>query len=811
MDSYSNQFVREHHDFVLKLNIKSAEGSNQIRRVRLPRLLDAAGKISYDELVGLTIAFTFPEGSPQNYTVSLTYFDVDEDTVTIASTEELIDAIEQFAEKKLLRLTTDVKPKETPTPLSAPETAAYEPSTIDDTNVTPQIKGALDTFAGILSMAVNHLQEGLAAPGTQSRETTVTVTPEWEESTPSVPQAAAPVPSPDCEESPAAAPESPNVEPEFHEGKPFIHGRHTCDSCLVTPIIGKRYHATNLPDYDLCENCYVNYSGQEVKFEPAELERDRPFQARWHRRREKIERFQQRRSVTYERMSRRHDRGPPGFFAHHGAGQFGNRWEGCHAGRAPQCHPGRPGPIPTSRPPFATPHEPPRNDCTSPNVQTSSSSNDRHTDFDEALKEAIRRSLRDIAPREAELMEEPKPAATEHVVSFSKEVEHMVESEPAATEDVVSSPKEAELMEESKPAAIEDVVSSPKEAELMEESKPAAIENVVSSPKEAELMEESKPAAIEDTVSAQKEAEHVEESKPEVDVQNSRDSYSLKMEDSVSNSEPVVESQYAHESDIYVEPDYVDECGFDSEEAKAMEEAMETESVDSEKLMTEDDQKPAAVEHASDRNLLDVSREDSFQSEAVGNGEIAEAVGATLDLVAGMISDMLSEAGSPLKKTTTQADNLKPAPKEAEPGALIVEPVESVTIRAVTADEGEWQVVGCDDEVDFMQHDEDIARAAEMLGSALFQSSTKGSDEIGFHENLSNLSDSFSVPSIVPSLSVGDAQRSRWSAQLMKLKELGFEDDAQCIEILERLQAANIGVDSQDDVSVTQVVNALLE
>lgn len=52
---------------------------------------------------------------------------------------------------------------------------------------------------------------------------------------------------------------------------PFIHGRHTCDQCLTTPIIGTRYHALNLPDYDLCANCYGNYKGSEIVFEEAQL------------------------------------------------------------------------------------------------------------------------------------------------------------------------------------------------------------------------------------------------------------------------------------------------------------------------------------------------------------------------------------------------------------------------------------------------------------------------------------------------------------------------------------------------------------
>lgn len=52
---------------------------------------------------------------------------------------------------------------------------------------------------------------------------------------------------------------------------PFIHGRHTCDQCLTTPIVGTRYHALNLPDYDLCAICFGNYKGSEIVFEEAQL------------------------------------------------------------------------------------------------------------------------------------------------------------------------------------------------------------------------------------------------------------------------------------------------------------------------------------------------------------------------------------------------------------------------------------------------------------------------------------------------------------------------------------------------------------
>jgi len=680
--------------------------------------------VSYDELVGLTIAFTFPEGSPQNYTVSLTYFDVDEDTVTIASTDELVDAIEQYANKKVLRVSTEVKPRTSVLPQPSPRTDP-QTSSREEPPVSPQLKGALDTFVGILSMAVTHLQEGLAAPSTQPRATTVTITPVRDETTPNrTVNDAAQAPAAEESHTPAATAPVPESKAEtVHEDpKPFIHGRHTCDSCLVTPIVGKRYHATNLPDYDLCENCYVNYTGKEVQFEEAELERDRPFQVRWHRRREKIERFQNRR---FDRMHRRFGRVPPGRFARPEVAPTELPNESCGGGlQSPLPTAGSPTPTNPSGSPCppqrcTRPHGPPRwvhgMRAMMMNETSDFSSTDRTADFDEALKEAIRRSLRDIAPKEAELFEPFIPAPN----------------------------------------------GAP---EPSDETKP---------PMQTEV------AAI-----------HIEE---EAKV-----------------SVPLVEAGEVS----YVE---AEEVSFDPEETKAMEDAMETDSVDSEKLLSEDDKKPPAVllesePHGSARNL-DVARDDSFQSEAIGNGEIAEAVGATLDLVAGMISEMLSEADTPSKKPTSPRSQLKSPPHydgaDASPEAVIVEATEED--QAAASEENGWQVVGTDGDDDFLRGDMEIARATEMLGSALFNSSTKSPDEDDSHGNVSHLSDSFSVPSTLPSLTVGEAQRSRWGVQLSKLQELGFDDEPRIVEILERLQAANIGVGSDEDVSVTQVVNALLE
>jgi len=105
-----------------------------------------------------------------------------------------------------------------------------------------------------------------------------------------------------------------------------------------------------------------------------------------------------------------------------------------------------------------------------------------------------------------------------------------------------------------------------------------------------------------------------------------------------------------------------------------------------------------------------------------------------------------------------------------------------------------------------------IAQAAQMLGSALFESDLLHSENFSSMTN----SDSLSIPSSVPTVSLLVESElpsnvlDQWGNHLFQLHELGFHDDKKSIEILDRLTAANIGVDSDDEVSVEQVINELL-
>jgi hypothetical protein len=93
----------------------------QIRRILLPQIANAQGLVSFDEVAGLVLTIVFPpNGDPEDrklrassptttdpspYRVYLEYQDVDDNTVTIATTEELIDALEYFEAQGELHLT----------------------------------------------------------------------------------------------------------------------------------------------------------------------------------------------------------------------------------------------------------------------------------------------------------------------------------------------------------------------------------------------------------------------------------------------------------------------------------------------------------------------------------------------------------------------------------------------------------------------------------------------------------------------------------------------------------------------------------
>ncbi|KAL3915290.1 MAG: hypothetical protein SGILL_005726, partial [Bacillariaceae sp.] len=636
------------------------------------------------------------------------------DSVTIASSEELLDACEQYVGQKVLRITTYVKPKTTIPPLStacagAPaQSDEQQPTSVDrgtstTTTTTPsppsppiQIQDVLESFVGVVATAVNHLQEATKTPRPSVPSTSAGAKPKATE-----------VESGDAKTdrstSKASEEKTANEEDEKEDSKPvaqeeagsgkeveeaqrsFIHGRHTCDSCLSTPIFGTRYHATNLKDYDLCEGCFKNYKGTEIILEPSELERDRAAQDRWYRRWEN--------SRMGLAMSRRGRFGRPGG-PRGRCGRPGNR-----PGRPgrfshgptpppPPHHVARPPPPPAalkcppppppvghvpSHPFGLPPHMGPGGfhhhhhlahlgPHVAPHVQTPTSG--LASEFDNALKEAIRRSLSEIAHKEANI------------------------EQPADEVPMPSAPIKDDVATENQSNTIETTI---------------AAGETKTSPEEKEKSFPNSQDAETPTVAV----------------------------DDIPRSVEIVNTE--------------EDC---ADQTEAMEKSMyETESVDSEKLAAEGEDAPSTPSSVPSRSstsshkVSDSSKDESFASDAKGNGDVAEAMGAALDAVAGVIREMQEDA-----KSVDEA--------AVDSGELIVNSSEINQDANSKSDESEWSVVesvGSNGTTE----SEQIAKAAEMLGSALFNSDMKNSsDDIGA-ENESDVvgsvaGSSFSVPSSVP-------------------------------------------------------------
>jgi hypothetical protein len=531
--------------------------------------------------------------------------------------------------------------------------------------------------------------------------------------------------------------------------RPFIHGRHTCDSCLATPIIGNRYHSTNLQDYDLCENCFKNYKGKEIVFEVAELERDRGFQERWQRRWDRAQTMMSRRG----RFAGRGARGLRGKrFGNNGPRPFGRVAHG-HPAPSPPPPPHHCMPPPPHHSPFGPgfhhqfhhlgPH-------VAPHIHNAT--NGLSSEFDSALKEAIRRSLKDIGPKEVEINKKSEAPVhqTAPVEPSQGDVIDLTNGDDDSDDGAVqptapvkpSAPSEEDINESYIKKVIIDSEKTKKDPPVVETVTDEEVNDI---PRSVEIV-------------------HSDDDKSTLDADGSKGT--------------------------------PDDFTLEGADADAIENSMDTESVDSEKLAAEAEES-ATKPPVTPRRIWDSSKDESFASDAKGSGDVAEAMGAALDRVAKMIDEMHYESDD-----FHHDDAL-------ENGELIVGSTETEANDNANKgdDESEWSVVksvGSNGTTESQQ----IAKAAEMLGSALFNSDMKNSAEN------SDVGSTFSVPSSVPtnatshSHSAAQAQLDRWAAPLAQLRELGFDNESDCVEILERLAAANIGVDAE---TLNHVIDELCE
>lgn len=278
---------------ILKLDLGDKGG---IRRIAFAKLWDpSTSTVSYERLSAMALQHS--NLSDKNlHRVTVTYTDEDGDTITISTDDELKDAFEQFAESAppILRAKASFDSvRDEKKLMKGLKTAVSE---IGETvkkggqnKKVDQIQGVLESFVTILTQAVDSLAKNVDDIKQKKKSRSkpvpqvIRTTEKNEGATCKMEKEVEETDSPlDLDNKKQEVNNILSADP--HLDKSFIHGRHTCDGCLVTPIVGLRYHALNLPDHDLCEKCVQTHKGKDIIFEATELERDRYLQNKWKRR-----------------------------------------------------------------------------------------------------------------------------------------------------------------------------------------------------------------------------------------------------------------------------------------------------------------------------------------------------------------------------------------------------------------------------------------------------------------------------------------------------------------------------------------------
>ncbi len=668
--------------------------------------------VSFQHLVDLALQYSGCEEERVSE-VCITYTDEDGDIITISSDEELAEAFEQFVDKvpPVVRATAKVKPAaraEKPSDAVAPAWVVQQEKR--------RQRQAVLAKKQQMKMAKRMERQSLRAEMVRERNqqeaeknTEVAVEPsekqseqqeinariaQWKSAhlAKAAAKAKAAAAEP-CPVKPTTA-EVPKAEPTVHRPKipssfnpNFIHGRHTCDGCFTTPIIGYRFNATNRPDYDLCHNCFKNYKGDEIRFLPEQLDRDVQLQQRWHNRQVR----RQRRTAVAQRNE-----------------------PAKTCGRTIPAH-----------------------DQTPDNFSKS------------ALNEAIRRSLQNA---------EDKKAETENVAPKQEKVEQKMEEEKPKPKAASIPPKKEP--EDSLKDLIQGMFDDPLE-------KPATAAALTVAKHFAELLKKQKAAASAPTTTPPP-------SEPSTASASNNDEEIAEKPSAVETNDTVTD-----EPEIEVPKDEVKVDDVPVEEAEAK--APQVEDAPVEDIVVED----ASV----DESEVKVPATTTAISIEPIDSLVLEIEKPQLDRVPSTVSD-----------DVISYDN--------QSGEMILDGDDDISEGTKSEGSG-WQVVDEDGEnvTDAM-----VAQAAQLLGSALFESDANvASTNDNNDATNSFVSGLTSVPSITTTKSeISPVLLNRWEDELRQLHELGFLDDHANVEAFGHLEAANMGVGSDDIITVEKVVNFLL-
>lgn len=217
-------------NYVLKIKTNDGAESTQIRRINVADVW-GEDELSYAKLIAAAAKFASSNQDVDTAKAKVTYIDEDGDRITISSDGELTDSFRQTFN----------------TPRNKPFRVSVLFPMGDGNKAIPAMA------AGKNPQKLIRIEKQISRKSDQLEALKV--------------------------KAKLASAGSPNGEqksmswmnPQKFDSSFFIHARHTCDGCSKTPIIGTRYRATNIPDFDLCSACFEKYEGEKTDFKPEAL------------------------------------------------------------------------------------------------------------------------------------------------------------------------------------------------------------------------------------------------------------------------------------------------------------------------------------------------------------------------------------------------------------------------------------------------------------------------------------------------------------------------------------------------------------
>ena len=730
------------NSFILKLKIEFGDEEAQTRRIKVSDLWDSSeSQLSFDKLISIAQDLAVIDGSDDarfnwNQKLRVTYIDEDGDKINISSNEELMDAFLQTTKKQPFR------------PFRITVTSA---------GTNPNDKKQIDASTSV------RVTKPIATVRMMNPKVRA------------------------CRkrfEEPKGG-----VTEQVVASDAFIHARHTCDVCQKTPIVGTRYHATKIHDFDLCEACHNAYEGEDLAFVPEVLVRDVRMQGRWLKK--QLKKLSSKKEVV-DLLKKSCEVDPTDMTP-----RVEQPLQQPHKSTNPM-------PMKDQQP---APHPSVgvgiHNDIAHP-------TSEKTVEADEATAQAKECESEPTAPAPAPFFIHARHTcdgcSRTPIIGTRYKATKIPDFDLCETcyksydgEDLDFKPETLDIDTRMQPKWIMHQLVKSAQASK-------SIANLIKS------LEESAKAAMNSKAAAACKTES-EPTKNDADGKAEAASIRNEMEDKVEvhtdSSEAGIEMESKKPTDDSDAPNSVDEHG---EESKTP-------------------QSPK-------------SKDESFLSDAEGHGAIAEVIGRTLDVCVQAMEDVLDDEVDQIKnidqkdiaaiasaaadtysvgssiissvtdllkkiddsKGTLVSDMPADVPSTVS-GATILKSVEGTnTINGVDAVEVEDDSVESDSwsVIDDKKDKDEFAGAAEMIGSFLYNSGVMSCAEKGEPKEAPT-EEGISVEPLSPVV------LAKWDEELKQLNELGFTDERKNVDVLERLEASHVCCDSTDKVTVDAVVEALLE